>query len=115
MQGGRHIQRFVVIVGTRNRNKGRRGVRANPIKKLREPGAAEAADHIPPLDADVAGVLPGFRSSLGLRQTVFSRFLHSSPPPPRPVFPNQPTLIHSLTLYSKILERRHLPGSTPLR
>src|SRR3984893_17782381 len=107
MQGRRHIQRFVVIVGTRNRDKARRRVRANQLKKLGEPGASEAADYIPPLDADVAGVLPGSRESLDLRQTVLSGFLNFPTHAQRPVFENHPWIINVVIIERKFLKWSH--------
>src|ERR1700730_2173750 len=107
MQGRRHIQRFVVIVGTRNRDKARRRVRANQFHKLREPGAAEAADHIPPLDADVAGGLPGSRESLDLRQTVLAGFLNFPTHAQRPVFENHPRIINVVIIDRKFLKWSH--------
>src|SRR5271169_6184774 len=64
MQRGGHVHRFVVAVGTLNRDEAGVRISAHHGQKICEPGAAETADDIPTFHADVPRILNKFRQGL---------------------------------------------------
>src|SRR5207245_4831178 len=76
MPGSRHVQRFVVIIRTLDRDESRRGIGPDHLQKIRQPRPAKAPDNVPSLDANMPRVLPEFGQRLDLRQRVVSRLLH---------------------------------------
>ena len=67
-----HIERRGIIVGAFEVEKFRARIRAGEMEEIGETRAAEAADDVPALDADVARVLSVARKRLNLGESVFA-------------------------------------------
>ena len=85
MKCGRHVQRFVVVVGALNGEETCSRVGTDHGEKIREPNSVEAADDVPAFHANVPCVLRYFRQCLDLSQGVLARLLHGSADGERPI------------------------------
>ena len=90
------------------------------LQKVRQPRAAEAANHVPTFDADVTGVLADARQRLNLLQFVVSRLLHRAAYSQAPVFKNHARIVHVIVVDGKLCQRsqvgilesrRQVPGA----
>src|SRR5450631_4871131 len=108
MQRRRHVQRLVIIVRASYDQESRRGVGADHVQKIRQPRAAEAPNHIPPFNANMASILPHPRQGLNLRQFVLAGPLHRATHRQGPVFKNYSRILHVISVDREFLERRHL-------
>src|SRR5579862_9553045 len=107
MQGGRHVERLVVVVGTLDIDKARGGIGANQLKEIRKLHAAEIADYIPTLNADVARVLHDAREGLNLRQCVLSWLFHLASHRKSPLVEVHARIRDVINIDGELLERRH--------
>ena len=78
------------------------------LQKIRQPRAAEAANHVPAFDAHVPRILPDFGQGLNLVERVLAGLLHRAADGQGPVLENDSRIIDVVVVDGKFLERREL-------
>ena len=107
LQQAGHVERLVIIVGARYLYKAGVGIGANELEKIRDAGAAEVADYIPTLHANVAGILRYLGQRLDLRQSIFTWPLDLAFYSERPIFQVHFGINHVVSVVGKFLKRYH--------
>ncbi len=76
MHGGRHVERLVIVICAFDGHEAGGRISADHLEEIGEARAAEPANHVPSLDANMPCVLRTLGQGLNLRESVLSRLLY---------------------------------------
>src|ERR1700691_3470270 len=105
MHGGRHVERLVIVIRAFDGHEAGSWISADHLEEVGEARAAEPANHVPSLDANMPCVLRTLGQSLNLCKRVISRFLYRAGHGESPLVEIHLRIIDVVVVNRELIER----------